>query len=274
VPNVNVLRFASVRFAYAERPVLEGITLDVEAGETVALLGRNGAGKTTFTKLAVALLHPDAGEIRVAGEVTAGRAPEDVAHLVAYVFQHPDQQLFARTAVEEAAFGPQRAGLDTALVRAIAEEALARVGLAGQCQAHPYDLTPAQRKLLTLAAALAQRPQLLILDEPTHGFDRAATARVTRIVREVAEAGIAVLLVSHDLEFVAETVERAVVLAEGGIAADEPLQRLLTRPRRVEDLGLVAPPAVRVSLGLGLPEAPVRAASVAAAIGRLRASGG
>src|SRR5437773_1665613 len=149
--------------------------------------------------------------------------------------------------------------------------ALAALGLEAHAAHHPYDLPPAFRKLAALAGALALEPRLLVLDEPTAGLDRALRARVASALLERAAAGAALLVVTHDLAFAAETLERALVLDRGRLACDEPLAGLLAAPPRLEPLGL-APPAVAArSWALGLPGAPVREADAARALARVAA---
>jgi energy-coupling factor transport system ATP-binding protein len=263
---MTALRFEDVWFGYGDTPVLHGVSLSLEEGETVALLGRNGAGKTTLTKLIVALLRPERGTVWVGERTTQGRSPEQVARRVAYVFQHPDQQLFARTVHAEVAFGPRQQGLDAAAAELVVREALRRVGLDAMREEHPYDLPAAQRKLVTLGAAIAQRPRVLVLDEPTQGLDRAGARRVMDVVRRMSEDGVTVLAVTHDLAFVAESLDRAVVLADGRIVFDGTAAELVRSEPRAMELGLEVPPAARLAQALKLPQAPVRVRDVAAAL--------
>ena len=265
---MTVLAIEDVWFSYGNDAVLRGVTASIAAGDTVALLGRNGAGKTTLTKLVVALLAPARGSIRVCDVDTDGKHPEDLVQDVAYVFQHPHDQLFARTVRDEVAFGPVRLGRsDTQSDRAV-RDALRDVGLLEQCDTHPYDLSPAERKLVTLAAALALEPKLLVLDEPTQGLDRAGRELVCAIVRNLATRGVAVLTVTHDLTLATESLERVWVLVDGTIDVDEPMYELIRDEDRVARLGLGTPPAARVSQALDLPGRPIRMADVSEALAR------
>src|SRR6059036_248812 len=145
------------------------------------------------------------------------------------------------------------------------------LGLEPHAAHHPYDLPPAFRKLAALAGALALEPRLLVLDEPTAGLDRALRARVASALLERAAAGAALLVVTHDLAFAAETLERALVLDRGRLACDEPLAGLLAAPPRLEPLGLAPPAVAALSRALGLPGAPVREADAARALARVAA---
>lgn len=260
------LRLADVWFGYTDDPVLRGVSLDLRQGETVALLGRNGVGKTTLTKIVMGLLRPQRGGVWVGDRNVEGRAPEDVARRAAYVFQHPEQQLFAHTVWDEVAFAPRLQGVSREEADAVTASALRRVGLDASGEAHPYELPPARRRLVALAAAIAQRPRLMVLDEPTQGLDRAGVARVEAVIRGLAAEGVAVLAVTHNLGFVAEALTRAAVLAEGRVAYDGPSRDLILDAPQVTALGLEPPPPARLSLALELPGRPVAASAVAAAL--------
>jgi energy-coupling factor transport system ATP-binding protein len=266
---LTALTLSDVCFDYGGEPVLRGVTFEVRPGETVALLGRNGAGKTTITRLVMGLLHPARGEILVMGVPNMEQAPEEIARDAAYVFQHSDQQLFASTAIEEVAFAPRQAGRSTIDARDLAFHALLDVGLESHAESHPYDLSPAERKLLALAAALAQRPRVLILDEPTQGLDAGFKERVYGILRDQAARRVAILAVSHDLGLVAEIADRAVVLEGGVVAADLAAADLVRDEPLARQLGLPLPETARLSLALGLPGTPIRRAEVVDGLRRI-----
>jgi len=266
---VTVLRFEKVSFAYGRHPALAEVSFSLAAGERVALLGRNGAGKTTLTRLVTGLLHPRSGVVLVGDWETAGRRPEQLARRVGSVFQHADQQLFARTVREDVGFGPRALGQSASESARRVEAALAALELGDVADQHPYDLPAPYRKLAALAGALALEPMLLVLDEPTAGLDRALKARVARAIAARAEAGVAVLVVTHDLAFAAETLDRGLVLERGRLAEDQPLARLLTSAERLGALGLAPPPVAALSAALRLPGTPIREADAARALARV-----
>lgn len=223
------LEVESLHFHYGAAPVLDDVTFRVEAGEGVALLGANGAGKTTLSRLAMALLQPSGGRVVTAGRDTAGRRPEDLSDAVGYLFQNPEAQLFARTVRAEVSFGPERMGWSQERIVAAVDGVLAELGLGALAERHPYDLPAPTRRLVALATALVADPQLLILDEPTAGLDRASKEVVAEVVLARRAQGAAVLVVTHDLGFAAETLDRALVLEGARLSEDVPLIDLLGR---------------------------------------------
>jgi len=256
------VRVESVRYAYGDLEALRGVTLTIRAGETVALLGPNGAGKTTLTRLLVALLRPAVGRVTVGDWDVARKRPDEMAGRVGYVFQHADQQLFARSVREDVAFGPRQLGRAAASVVPVLDE----LGLMPVAAVHPYDVPPPVRKLVALAGVLVMEPAVLVLDEPTAGLDRQQRERVIGALRRRAAAGVTVLVVSHDLAFVAELVERVVVLREGRVAADRSARELLYDRGALAALELTPPVTVEIGQALRLPGAPIRTAEVAAAL--------
>lgn len=256
------VRIAGVRYAYGAEEALRGIDLAIDAGEQVALIGPNGAGKTTLTRLLVALRRPAAGRVTVGDWEVARKRPDEMARRVGYVFQHADQQLFARSVEDDVAFGPRCLGRVSAPVGEVLEE----LGLTAAARLHPYDLPAPARKLVALAGVLAMEPGVLVLDEPTAGLDRGQRERVVAALRRRAAAGVTVLVVSHDLGFVAEAADRVVVMREGRIAGDRPARELLYDREALTRLGLKPPPTSAVGMALGLRGQPIRTGEVVEAL--------
>jgi energy-coupling factor transport system ATP-binding protein len=185
---VFACRLKGIRFAYGDRPVLAGSSLDVRRGEVVALTGPNGVGKTTLAKIAAGLLVPDEGDVE--------HAP------AAYLAQDPGRHLVTERVLDEVALGA-----DVARAR----RALEHVGLTDEAERHPRDLSSGERERLALAAVLATEPELLVLDEPTRGVDPERKEELCRLLRaEAPERGT--LVVTHDLLWAAEVADRIVSL--------------------------------------------------------------
>lgn len=268
MPVTDALRVESVSFAYGKRPVLEGVGFTLGSGERVALLGPNGAGKSTLMRLVTGLLRPSRGTIAVGDWDTRVTGPAQLARRVGSMFQHADQQLFARTVREDVAFGPRATGVPGAEVAARVERALSALGLESVADQHPYDLPPPLRKLAALAGALAQEPVLLVLDEPTAGLDRRAKRLVGDALAQRADHGVALLVITHDLGFAAEVLTRALALERGRMVLDAPLARVLVDERGLRGVGLAPPPLARVSVALDLPGTPIRQQEVAAGLAK------
>ncbi|MCX6069506.1 MAG: ABC transporter ATP-binding protein [Chloroflexi bacterium] len=230
---------------------LDGVSLMIGSGEAVALIGENGAGKTTLAKLLNGLLRPTAGSVLLDERDTRQHTPAQLSRFVGFVFQNPDDQLFARTVREEVAFGPRNQRLADAEVQARVDRALDEVELRAAADRHPYDLTSPERKLVALAAALAMQTPALILDEPTIGQDASGVARLGALVDRLHAEGRTLITITHDLDFCLEHFERVVVLAGGKILADGPGTDVLRRVDLLQQAQVEPPELVQLALGLG-----------------------
>ncbi len=213
-----------LRFAYNGHLVLRGIDLKVQAGEFVAVMGRNGTGKTTLLKQCIGLLKPDGGRVHVLGHDT-GRTPVEIlAQQVGYVPQNPNALLFADSVGEELAFTRRAQGLspsdDAPLLRT--------VGLEGMRDRYPRDLSAGERQRVALAAVLVSDPSLILLDEPTRGLDYDQKAALVGFLQAQKRRGKTVVMVTHDVELVAQCAERVILLGDGDIAVDGPVRTVMT----------------------------------------------
>ncbi|CUH97499.1 hypothetical protein P22_3630 [Propionispora sp. 2/2-37] len=245
-----MLEFDRVSFAYQKDcPVVSELSFSVQEGEYVAVVGRNGSGKTTVTRLIMSLVKPVTGNIFFDGENTKKYIPAAMARQVGYVFQNPSRQMFHDTAVEEAAFGPLQMGTGREEAMTQAREALAKVGLAGLETAYPAALSKGQKQRLAVASALSMKPRLLILDEPTSGQDQNDKELFLTLLDELHQEGLAIMLITHDMHILAEKVARTIVMSAGSKVYDGPTVALF-RQQPVEDWGLKRPVAVKVSHSL------------------------
>ena len=219
-----------VSFSYAGREALHNASLTLYPGEVVALMGRNGSGKSTLLKLLAGLSKPARGSVSLAlagQQIDTRSAPlDEIVRVVGYVPQNPGALLFKDTVLEELAF--TRAGHklppDPAADRAL----LARLGLAEQAERYPRDLSSGQRQRVALAAILVAEPQVLLLDEPTRGLDYQQKEALTAILLDLRRQGRAVLLATHDVELVARSADRVVLLGEGAVVVDGPIRQVMT----------------------------------------------
>ncbi len=251
------LELRDVRFQYpAGVLALDGVSLSIGAGEAVALIGENGAGKTTLAKLLNGLLRPTSGTVLVGEDDTRRHTPAQLSRRVGFVFQNPDDQLFARTVRDEVAFGPRNQRVFAGEVQARVDRALDDVGLRSAIDRHPYDLTAPERKRVALAAALAMHTPALILDEPTIGQDAGGVDRLGALVDRLHAEGRTLIAITHDLDFCLEHFERVVVMAGGRILADGPAPEVLKDVERLRQAQVEPPELVQLALGLGWETMP------------------
>lgn len=207
-----------IHFAYdAHRPVLCNADFLLARGDRLALVGPNGAGKTTLFHLMIGLLRPHAGQIEVFGRPRTCEADfYDVRARVGLLFQDPDDQLFCPTVEEDVAFGPLNLGATKAEARAIVTETLAMLGLRGFERRITYKLSGGQRRLVSLAAVLAMRPEVLLLDEPTNALDEATRQRLIEILAGLPQT---MMVITHDAPFIDRLGMHRVQMDRGRIAA-------------------------------------------------------
>lgn len=251
------LRFDDVHFAYPSGTrALRGVSLAIGAGERVAIVGQNGAGKTTLVRHLNRIFVPTSGTVTVGDRSTAGSTIAEMAALVGYVFQNPDEQIFARTVISDVMFGPQNLGCDESESRDRALAALTTVGLAEHADAHPHQLSLSERKRVALAGVLAMRTPVLVLDEPTTGQDARGVEMISRVVAEVSAEGRTVVAITHDMDFCAEQFERVVVMTQGEVRADAAPEEVFAQ-REVIDAARVEPPQLmRLAARLGWGSRP------------------
>ena len=245
---------------------VDGVSLRIDPGEAVALVGQNGSGKTTLVRHLNGLLRPSSGRVLIGGVDAAGLRVASLAAQVGLVFQDPDRQIFAGSVRKEVEFGPRNVGLRGAALDEAVAGALNAVGLAGQEATNPYDLGAARRKLLAVASVLAMRTPVLVLDEPTTGQDRAGVACVRDIVAQAVGEGRTVIAISHDLRFVAETFGRVVALRAGRVVLDGPPSKVFGASSwdTLRGTGLEPPTAAVIAERLGVGPVATEAALVSA----------
>jgi energy-coupling factor transporter ATP-binding protein EcfA2 len=251
---VPEIRLEGVRFAYpggADVYPEPGLSLTLTGG-VVALVGENGAGKTTLTKLLNGLLRPRVGTVTVTGVEVARSSVARMARVVGYSFQNPDDQLFERTVAQEVSFGPRVLGHEEAEWRPAVGRAVERCGLAGREGVHPHDLGLAERKWVAIASALAAEPPVVVLDEPTLGQDHLSRERLRRLLSTLDDEGRLVLVVTHDMDFVAEACPATVVLTRGVVRHAGPTSGAFADEAMLAEAGLRPPHVTRLARALGL----------------------
>ena len=216
----SVFNIEHLKFQYVENvPVLQDVNLTIDNRPT-AIIGQNGAGKTTLVKLLKGLLKLVGGSIYYGGSDIAEKSVAMLAGEIGYVFQNPDDQIFKYHVIDEVMFGPQNIGMTKEQAREKAVVALKLVGLEQLADENPYDLELAERKLVAIASVLAMDTKVIILDEPTIAQDWKGRKIIQKMIRDLSSRGKTVIAILHDMDFVAESFERVIVMAHGKVLAD------------------------------------------------------
>lgn len=248
IRNVSDPAAVSVRavtFSY-QKPVLKNISVDVQKGSHVAVIGSTGSGKSTLARLICALDTPDAGSLCVTGLDTRQKQNRRKLHgIVGYAMQQPERQLFAQTVAEDVAFGPTNLGLSACDVASAVNTALELVGLSHKADASPFELSGGQQRLCALAGVIAMHPKVLVLDEPTSGLDPYYCSELRKIINAVLEDDCTVIELTHSMEDAAES-DQIIVLHEGDLVFSGTPYQTFTHFSEAEfqDLGLGIPHAL------------------------------
>lgn len=248
------IRVENVHYTYPDGGVkaLDGVSLIIQPGEKVALVGQNGSGKSTLARHLNGLLRPTQGQVRIGDWRTSDYSPARMARRVAYSFQNPDEQLFHQQVWGEIAFGPQNLGHTPQQVRVQVEQALDLFGLRAAAATNPRDLGYSGRKRITLASTVAMQTPVLVFDEPTAGLDANEQAQLSRVISLLNQQGKTVLFISHDMDFLVENFDRFVLLRAGKIVLDAGAQEFFSHQEILEDSGLVAPQMIRLGHAMGV----------------------
>ena len=256
-----MLDIQQVSFAYpGHAPALKDVSLTVAAGDFIGLAGRNGSGKTTLTRIMVGLAKPVSGQVLLDGQNTIQCGPAVMARAIGYVFQNPDRQIFRDTVAQEVAYGPEQMDWSDSERTLAVADALRMTGLESVAAAYPRGLTRSFRQRIAIASALALKPRLLILDEPTSGQDAEEKAQLMSLLDELNQQGIGIILVTHDMELLLAHTRRAVVLHQGEKVFDGQTEELFAddAAAKVAEWGLRVPDAAAVAGKLEKPLGAVR----------------
>ena len=248
--NVPSLRTEDLHHAYGDVPALLGVSLTIQPGEFVAIVGQNGSGKTTLVKHFNGLLKPTRGRVWVGERETTSLAVAELAREVGYVFQNPDHQINQPTVREEIAFGLRNMDFPPDEVARCTDEALAMFGLRDYADRPPAILGFGLRRKIALASVCALRPPVLILDEPTGGMDARSAEELLEFAARLHGEGHTLLLVSHDMRRVAAFAERCVILKEGRVLRDGPTREVFADDDLLRQAFLAPPPVTQLAYAL------------------------
>ena len=256
---MTVLETHNLTHVYAEgtpfeKTALDDVSLSIEKGELVGIIGHTGSGKSTFVQHLNGLLKPTSGKVLLDGE-DIWKDPKQIRRVrfrVGMVFQYPEYQLFEETVYKDIAFGAKNMGLSDDEVDARVRRAAAFVGLKNELLDNsPFDLSGGEKRRAAIAGVMAMEPEVLILDEPTAGLDpKGRNNLLSQIENYRKENGTTILLVSHSMEDVARLADRVLVMHKGKLKMLAPTDEVFSRAEELEEMGLSVPAVTKVFMGL------------------------
>ena len=235
-----------------EKHAIRGVTLDIEQGELLGIIGHTGSGKSTLIQHLNGLLRPNDGRVLLDGKDIWEKPKEirAVRFRVGMVFQYPEHQLFEDTIYKDIAFGPKNMGLSEEEIDRRVRQAAAYVGLdEALLDKSPFDLSGGEKRRAAIAGVMAMEPEVLILDEPTAGLDPRGREQILAMIQDYRKTrGTTVLLVTHSMEDVARVADRVLVMADGQVAMLDTVQAVFSRAEELEAIGLTVPAVTKTLL--------------------------
>ena len=234
----KIISVSNLTFAYDSEEVLRDLSFEVKPGESVAIIGANGAGKSTILQLLVGLWPKFQGSVKIFGKQLEKNNLPLIRKDLGFVFQDSDNQLFMNTVYDDIAFGPRNLGLSDALVKEKVVQALQEVGAEHLLDRAIYKLSGGEKKLVSLATILAMEPQAILFDEPTIALDPRNRRNFIRLLNKLVQTKI---IATHDLDMALDACERTILLANGRIIKDGPTEKILYDKELLEAYGLELP---------------------------------
>ena len=245
----TVLSFQNVSFSYNETANVKNLNVNIHKGDFTAIIGSNGAGKSTFSKLCNGLLKPSAGDVLVLDKNTKKEKVSNLAKHIGFLFQNPDRQICCGTVREEIAFSLRNNKVPEAEIKTRVENTIKEFGFNGDTE--PFNMSRGQRQRLCLACLIALNPEILILDEPTTGLDYRECMEVMDKIRQLNENGTTVIMVCHDMEVVLDFAKKIIVMNRGEILGEGPARSVLADDTLLNKARLLPPQIAQVAKLLG-----------------------
>lgn len=225
-------------------PAIDHVSIEIKRGEYIAIAGSNGSGKSTFARCLNGLLLPTEGEILVDGmDTNDDDLIWDIRKKIGMVFQNPDNQIVSSMVEDEVAFGPENIGIENPELRKRVDNALKSVGMYEYRNREAHKLSGGQKQRIAIAGAVAMRPDCIVFDEPTAMLDPKGRSQVMKVIRELNDQGITIILITHFMEEVAEA-DRVLVMKSGKLLADSVPEDVFADTNLIESAGLEIPAAV------------------------------
>ena len=239
-----MIEVKNLKYSYnSQYQALKGVSLKVNKGEMVSLLGKNGAGKSTLFLHLNGIYEPDEGQVFIDGEELKydKKSLLKFRQKVGIVFQNSDDQIFAPTVEEDVAFGPLNLGLPMEEVQDRVEDALARVGMSGFEKAAPHHLSGGQKKRVAIAGILAMKPEIMVLDEPTAGLDPQGVTNLSILLKQLNDEGITIIISTHEVDLVPDYADKIFVLVDGLLIGEGTPKEIFSQPEILEKANLKVP---------------------------------
>lgn len=239
MPKETVLEFQNVSFSYNETANVKDLNVKIEKGDFVAVIGSNGAGKSTFSKLCNGLLKPSTGDVLVAGLNTKKEKVSKLAKHIGFLFQNPDRQICCQTVAEEIAFSLRNNGVPEDEIKVRVDNTIKEFGFKDDVE--PFNMSRGQRQRLCLACLIALNPEILILDEPTTGLDYRECMEMMNRIKKLNKAGTTVIMVCHDMEIVLDFAKNVIVMNRGEILGNGKTRTVLSDTELLSKARLLQP---------------------------------
>jgi len=245
----TMLELQNVTFGYSVEATVHNLTAKINKGDFVALIGSNGAGKSTFSKLCNGLLKPTEGDVFVLGKNTKKEKVSNLARHIGFLFQNPDRQICCETVKEEIEFSLKNNGINPEEIKRRVEETISTFGF--NPDAEPFNMSRGQRQRLCLACIIALNPEIMILDEPTTGLDYKECMELMEKIRELNKNGTTVVMVCHDMEVVLDFADKVIVMTEGRIIGEGETRKVLQDKELLSKAHIIAPQIAQTCMLLG-----------------------
>ena len=239
---------------------VDDISVTIDDGQFIGLIGHTGSGKTTFLQLLSGLIKPELGTVLIDGEDIFAKKFDlhSIRGKVGIVFQYPEHQLFEETVFKDVCYGPKNMGLEKEEIERRAKEALSLVGISEEVYTQsPFELSGGQKRRVAIAGVLSMNPKIMILDEPTAGLDPAGRKEILGLVEKLCrEQKMTIILVSHSMDDVAEYADRILVINDGKLALDATPREVFNHKEELESYGLSLPQVTKAMVRLkesGIP---------------------
>lgn len=241
------IKINEVSFSYPNGTnALNNISLIINQGESIGILGRNGAGKSTFVKLLNGLIFPSLGTIYVNDKPTTEYKSAELTKLVGLMFQNPDHQLFCNSVEEEINFSLKNLKLSPEDFQIYKHEIIELLNLQDFLTLSPFNLSGGQKKKVSIATVLCRKPEFLVFDEPTIGQDRKQQQILEEIIQKASALGKTIIIVSHDTEFIYNNTKRVIIFEKGQILADGPTNEVLSNSDVLEKSSVLEPQIIQL----------------------------